>query len=397
MFNQKKSRNTYGIIGVVIIIVIVIGFWAIDYFALFQKTPEQSSATPQLSTETTPPVLYDLETVASNLFVPWSIVFTSESRMLVSERNGNIRIIENETLLQQPLGQFTVSQKSEEGLMGMAIDPEYATTRKIFACLASKTENGLYNSVVSFTDEKNSINDIETIINTIPAAQYHAGCRLLFLPDNTLLITTGDATNKNLAQDLNSLAGKTLRINRDGSFPTDNPFPNSPVWSYGHRNSQGLAFDKKNNIIWSSEHGPSIIDGPAGGDEINHIEKGKNYGWPIIHHTETKTGLESPILEFTPAIAPAGMLFYTGTTYPQFTNKLLVTALKGEGIYEITIDQKNPSVISGFIKNKEISVGRIRDIVQAPDGSIYFATSNQDGRGKKNNGDDKIIKLVPRQ
>ena len=397
MLNQKKSRVTYGISGVVIIIVIAIGFWAIQYFALFQKTPEQSSTTPQVSTEARPAVLYDLETVASNLFVPWSIVFTSKSRMLVSERNGNIRIIENGKLQEKPLAHFTVSQKSEEGLMGMAIDPDYATTRKIFACLASETENGLYSSVVSFTDKGNSITNIETIIDSIPAAQYHAGCRLLFLPDNTLLITTGDATNKNLAQDLNSLAGKTLRINRDGSFPMDNPFPNSPVWSYGHRNSQGLTFDEKNKIVWSTEHGPSIIDGPAGGDEINRIEKGKNYGWPMIHHKETKAGLESPLLEFTPAIAPSGILFYTGITYPQFTNKLLVTALKGEGIYEITIDEKNPSEISGFIKNKEISVGRIRDIVQAPDGSIYIATSNQDGRGKKNNGDDKIIKLVTRQ
>lgn len=395
MLDTKKSRITYGIAGLTIII--VIAFWAIQYFALFQKTPEKSGTTLQVSTETTSPVVYDLETIASNLFVPWSIVFTSESRMLVSERNGNIRIIENGKLQEKPLAQFTVSQKSEEGLMGMAVDPEYATTRKIFTCLASETEYGLYDSVISFTDEGNSISNIKTIINNIPAAQYHAGCRLLFLPDKTLLITTGDATNKNLAQDINSLAGKTLRINRDGGFPADNPFPNSPVWSYGHRNSQGLTLDEKNNIVWSSEHGPSIIDGPAGGDEINRIEKGKNYGWPIIHHTEKKSGLISPLLEFTPAIAPSGILFYTGTIYPQFTNKLLVTALKGEGIYEITINKKNPSEISGFEKNKEISVGRIRDIVQAPDGSIYFATSNQDGRGKKNNGDDKIIKLVPRQ
>jgi len=395
MLDTKKSRITYGIIG--LLIFIIIGYWAIQYFALFQKTPEHSSTTSQENIVTKTSVPYDLETVASNLFVPWSIVFTSETRMLVSERNGNIRIIENGNLQGQPLTQFRVSQKSEEGLMGMAIDPEYSTTRRIFACLASETENELNDSVVSFIDEGNSISNLETIVDNIPAAQYHAGCRLLFLPDNTLLITTGDATNKNLAQDLNSLAGKTLRINRDGSFPTDNPFPNSPVWSYGHRNSQGLAFDQKNNILWSSEHGPSIFDGPAGGDEINVIEKGKNYGWPIIHHSETKVGLESPLLEFTPAIAPAGMLFYTGTTFPQFTNKLLVAALKGEGIYEITLDEKDPSTVSGFLKNKEISVGRIRDIVQAPDGSIYIATSNQDGRGNKNNGDDKIIKLVPRQ
>lgn len=397
MFSVKTLQFKNIIWILIILISMIFIFWAINYFAFFKKTPEQSLMSTQESVEQTSPVLFDVVTVAENLFVPWSLVFTSESRILVSERNGDLRVIEEGVLREKALAHFNVSQKSEEGLMGLAIDPDYASNRKIFACLATENETGLHDSVISFTDNGDSIQNIQTIIDDIPAAQYHAGCRLMFLPDKTLLITTGDATKKDLAQDLQSLAGKILRVNRDGSFPADNPFPNSPILSYGHRNSQGLTLDLRNNILWSSEHGPSIIDGPAGGDEINLIEKGKNYGWPLIHHTQSKVGLVSPLLEFTPAIAPSGMLFYSGTMFPQFTNKLLVAALKGQGIFELTIDQTNPTKISRFEKIKDISVGRIREIVQAPDGSIYIATSNQDGRGKKRAGDDKVYKLVPRK
>jgi len=393
-----KTLHFKNIVWILIMLIslIFIG-WTINYFAFFKKIPEQSITSPQESIEQTSPVLFDVVTVAENLFVPWSLVFTSESRILVSERNGDLRVIEDGILREKALAHFNVSQKSEEGLMGLAIDPDYGSNHKIFACLATENEVGFHDSVISFTDNDDSIQNIQTIIDNIPAAQYHAGCRLMFLPDKTLLITTGDATKKDQAQDLQSLAGKILRINRDGSFPADNPFPNSPIWTYGHRNSQGLALDLRNNILWSSEHGPSIIDGPAGGDEINLIEKGKNYGWPLIHHTQSKPGLVSPLLEFTPAIAPSGMLFYSGTMFPQFTNKLLVAALKGQGIFELTIDQTNPTKISGFKKNKDIAVGRIREIIQAPDGLIYIATSNQDGRGKKRSGDDTIYKLTPKK
>jgi glucose/arabinose dehydrogenase len=393
----KLLKSTKYIWGFAILIIFIVGYWTINYFAIFKKIPEHSFPVANQVNKQSSPVLFDLEIVADNLFVPWSLVFTSENRILVSERNGDIRVIENGILKEKPLTHFSVSQKSEEGLMGMAIDPDYSTNHTIYACLAAENTTGLFDSVISFTDSGDSVSDVQTIISNIPAAQYHAGCRLMFLPDKTLLITSGDSTKKELAQNLDSLAGKILRINRDGSIPNDNPFQGSPVWSYGHRNSQGLALDTVNNNLWSSEHGPSIIDGPAGGDEINYIEKGKNYGWPLIHHTQSKEGLNSPVLEFTPAIAPSGILYYSGDMFPQFTNKLLVAALKGEGIFELSIDQKNPKTISGFEKNKDISVGRIREIAQSPDGSIYFATSNQDGRGKKRSNDDKIYKLVPRK
>lgn len=377
------------------IIIIIFALWAVQYLALFQKTPERAGEFTQIPPSDQPPVNYKIQEIASNLFVPWSIVFTGNNRFLVSERNGNIRVVENNSLVQTPLGKLDVSQSGEEGLMGLAADPDYTSTGRIFACLVAESDDALEGKVISFIDKDNKISEITTLIDKIPAAQYHAGCRLIFIPDKTLLITTGEATNKNLAQDTTSLGGKILRINRDGSIPSDNPFPNSPIWTYGHRNPQGLAYDTIHNILWETEHGPSIFDGPAGGDEINIITKGENYGWPIIHHKQKQNGLISPLLEFTPAVAPSGMLYYTGTVFPQFTNKLLFAALKGEGLYLLSTDRNNPKIIKAFEKLKDISVGRLREVIQAPDGTIYFTTSNRDARGTVRSNDDKIYQLVP--
>jgi glucose/arabinose dehydrogenase len=367
----------------------------VQYLALFQKTPERAGEFTQIPPSDQPPVNYKIQEIASNLFVPWSIVFTGNNRFLVSERNGNIRVVENNSIVQTPLGKLDVSQSGEEGLMGLAADPDYTSTGRIFACLVAESDDALEGKVISFIDKDNKISEITTLIDKIPAAQYHAGCRLIFIPDKTLLITTGEATNKNLAQDTTSLGGKILRINRDGSIPSDNPFPNSPIWTYGHRNPQGLAYDTIHNILWETEHGPSIFDGPAGGDEINIITKGENYGWPIIYHKQKQNGLISPLLEFTPAVAPSGMLYYTGTVFPQFTNKLLFAALKGEGLYLLSTDRNNPKIIKAFEKLKDISVGRLREVIQAPDGTIYFTTSNRDARGTVRSNDDKIYQLVP--
>ncbi len=373
--------------------------WASNYLALFrsqEKISNPESTARSLTPNQNSAVSYRVETVAENLYVPWSMVFTSPHRMLVSERNGSIRIIENDTLIEKPLTHFDeVATGGEEGLMGLALDPNYANNKSVFACLAYRSGDELRDKVVSFQDNGNSITSLKTVIDAIPSAVNHAGCRLLFLPDSTLLITTGDATNKKLPQDLNSLGGKILRINRDGSIPNDNPFPNSPIWSYGHRNPQGLAYDSINNILWETEHGPSVIDGPAGGDEINIISKGNNYGWPLIHHKQKQDGLISPLLEFTPAVAPGGMLFYNGALFPQFTGKLLFAALRGEAIFVLTLDPNNPQRITAFDKIPDIKKGRIRDIVQAPNGSIYFVSSNRDGRGKLQTNDDKIYRLVP--
>lgn len=338
---------------------------------------------------------YSFEIIADNLFVPWSLVFTNENRLLVSERNGYIKEVVNDQLNEKSLIHFEeVSQQSEEGLMGLALDPDYKTNQTLYACLAYQKDNGaLANKVISLLDNGSSIERSLVIIDNLPSARYHAGCRLMFLPDRTLLITVGDAAQRDLAQSMDSLAGKILRINKDGSVPEDNPFYPSPIYSLGHRNPQGLAYDGVNKIIWSSEHGPSVFDGPAGGDEINIIEPGNNYGWPLISHEKSKEGLISPLIQFTPATAPGSLLYYDHQAWPEFRGTLLYGALRGEALYRLVLNPKNPREIIWYETIPQVSFGRIREVVQSPGGAIYLTTSNRDGRGSLRANDDKIYRL----
>ncbi len=333
--------------------------------------------------------------VAENLYVPWSIVFTDSNRILVTERNGKLRVIENGKLLDKPLKIFEeVSSNGEEGLMGLALDPDYKNNRHIYLSYAYEKGNGLKVRVVRFTDGTDGLSDEKIILDNLPAERYHAGCRLRFGPDGKLYITTGDAGERELAQDVNSLYGKILRINSDGSIPEDNPFKGNPVWSYGHRNSQGIDWYPGTKIMYSTEHGPSGFDGPGGGDEVNIIVKGGNYGWPVVSHRESKEGMISPVLEFTPAIAPASGMFYKSDKIPQFKNNFFVGCLRGNTIMRVIIDKDDPTKILSHEKLEGINLGRIRDITEGPDGAIYFSTSNRDGRGSVRDGDDKIMKLT---
>lgn len=332
------------------------------------------------------------ETVAEGLVVPWSIAFTADNRMLLTERPGRVRAIVDGKLVEKPLYIFPeVSSKGEEGLMGLAIDPHYSENRYIYVSLAYGSP--LQVKVVRLKDDGEALVEPLTILDKIPAAQYHAGSRLKFGPDQALYVTTGDATDKNQAQNLESLAGKTLRLNADGSIPEDNPIEGSLVYSYGNRNAQGLAWDPYSGEMYETEHGPSVFDGPAGGDEINHIIPGSNYGWPKVSHEKKLEDAEEPLLLFTPAIAPGGMTFYTSDKIPQFTGKLFWTALKGEGIYVGTLDAEDPGDFDDYEKLDSIKYGRIRDIIEGPDGALYFLTSNRDGRGKPQPGDDKVMRI----
>ncbi len=336
-----------------------------------------------------------MEVVASGLSVPWSIIFTDTDRMLVSERSGAIRIIEKGVLIEKPLYLFDgVSSQSEEGLMGLAVDPAYSENTFIYACYAYEQQGALATRVVRLEDKGMSAENEQVIIDKIPAAQYHAGCRLAFGPDGLLYITTGDATDKTLAQDTQSLAGKILRIHSDGTIPQDNPFPQSPIYSLGHRNPQGIAWDMTSGILLSTEHGPSVFDGPAGGDEINRIIPGGNYGWPIVSHDKAKEGLISPVIQFTPALAPASALVYSGDVFPAWQGDLFFGALKGEGVYRVVFTTDSFDTVE-FVEKLPIEIGRVRDVVQGPDGAVYISTSNTDGRGKVTPGDDQIYRLIP--
>ena len=356
---------------------------------------ETATYTPLATKSSVENIDWKIEVVADNLYVPWSILFTSEKRMLVSERNGVIREVLNDILQSDPIYQFSdVAAFDEAGLMGLALDPGYQENNFIYACYTYQENDALFNRVVRLVDAPDQMVLDGIVIERIPSAHYHAGCRLRFAADETLYITTGDALQPESAQDPTSLAGKILRLNSDGSIPDDNPIQDSPVYSLGHRNPQGLDWDPRNGLLYATEHGPSGSDGLAGGDEINLIEAGGNYGWPLVSHEEHADGLISPLIVFTPAEAPASGMFYRGIVFPQYQNDFFFGALRGEGLMKVVISADDPRVIQN-VEKIITSVGRVREVVEGPDGFIYFSTSNRDGRGTVKLDDDKIYRLIP--
>lgn len=342
-------------------------------------------------------VSFKVETAVSGLQVPWSIAWSTDGRMFFTERPGRVRVVANGQLRPQPLISVSdVEPSGESGLMSLALHPQFADNHFIYLSYAYKAESQLVR-VVRYRETDTGLTDGKIIIENIPAAQFHAGCRLRFGPDGKLYITTGDATERPLAQKLDSLAGKTLRLNDDGTIPSDNPFVGQgnarpEIWTLGHRNAQGMDWQPGTNLMFQTEHGPSGFDGPGGGDEVNVVERGKNYGWPTIHHRETRDGLESPLLEYTPAVAPASGMFYRGNSFPQFKGNFFFGCLRGERIIRVVLDGRRVISQEALLQGK---YGRIRDVAEGPDGAIYFSTSNQDGRGKPAGDDDRIIRLVP--
>lgn len=340
---------------------------------------------------------FRVETVVSGLQVPWSIVWAPDGRMFFTERPGRVRVFEKGKLGAEPLFVVPdVEPTGESGLMSMALHPQFAANHFLYLAYAYKGA-GQQVKVVRYKETSTGLTEPKVIIEGVPAAQFHAGCRIRFGPDQKLYITTGDATERGLAQNLDSLAGKTLRLNDDGSIPSDNPFNGQKnvrpeIWSLGHRNAQGIDWQPGTNLMFQTEHGPSGFDGPGGGDEVNIVERGKNYGWPLIHHTQTRDGLEAPLLEYTPACAPGSALFYRGSAFPQFRNNFFFGCLRGERIIHVVLDGRRVVRQEDLLSGK---YGRIREVVEGPDGAIYFSTSNRDGRGSPAADDDRILRLTP--
>ena len=343
-------------------------------------------------------VRFKIEKVVGGLEVPWSIVWAPDGRMIFTERPGRVRVFEKGALNPKPL--FVVpdiEEKGESGLMSVALHPQFSSNHLIYLSYAY-TSGSVRVRVVRYREAPEGFVDRKVIIEDLPAAQFHAGCRIRFGPDGKLYVTTGDATQRELAQKLDSLAGKTLRLNDDGTVPQDNPFVGQEnarpdIWSLGHRNAQGMDWQPGSNLMFQTEHGPSGFDGPGGGDEVNIVERGKNYGWPIIHHTQTKEGLETPLLEYTPACAPASGTFYRGSTFPKFKGNFFFGCLRGERLIRVELDGRKVVSQEDLVKD----YGRIRDVAEGPDGNLYFSTSNRDGRGKPATDDDRIMRLVPAQ
>lgn len=395
MQKSKIKPKKLIILSVIGIITIILAIFLINYTAILQAPQIETGAKLEVdSNSISKSVDYKYNTVASNLYVPWSIVFPTKDSMYIAQRSGEILYYKNS----QPQANFykfsEISATNEEGLMGMVLDPDYPNSPYIYTSLAYEENNQMFVKVVRLTDINNKSTEPRILLDKIPAAKFHAGSRLRFGPDQKLYITTGDATKKEIAQDLNSLGGKILRMNKDGSIPEDNPFDNSYVYSYGHRNPQGIDFDPISGVLFSTEHGPSLFDGAAGGDEVNRILAGKDYGWPKVSHTESTPEAIDPLLVFTPATAPASGVFYAGDKYSNLKNAFLFGGLRGEGIFVIYLDESRQKVQS--YEKLNIAEGRIREIAVSPDGYIYFSTSNRDGRGNTNDKGDQIFKLEPK-
>ncbi|MCC6447053.1 MAG: PQQ-dependent sugar dehydrogenase [Armatimonadetes bacterium] len=327
-------------------------------------------------------------TVVSGLEVPWAIVFAPDGRMLFTERPGRVRVFEKGKLRPKPLAVLEdVESSGETGLMGLALHPKFSQNRWLYLSYAYG-RGGARVRVVRYQETGGGLTEMKIIIDNIPSARFHAGCRLRFGPDGKLYITTGDATDRNLAQRLDSLAGKTLRLNDDGSVPPDNPFADRQgarpeIWSYGHRNSQGLDWQPGTNLMFQTEHGPSGFDGPRGGDEVNIVERGKNYGWPAVHHRQERAGMVSPLLEYTPAVAPASGAFLGANFY--------FGCLRGESIIRVVLDGRRVVRQDRLFRGR---FGRIREVAAGPDGALYFSTSNLDGRGSPARNDDRICRVI---
>lgn len=348
------------------------------------------AASPQSNTR------FKIEKVAGGLEVPWSIVWAPDGRMIFTERPGRVRVIENGNLRPNPLFVVTdVEAAGESGLMSVALHPQFSSNRFLYLSYAY-SEGGVRVRVVRYRETPEGLVDRHVVIENLPAARFHAGCRIRFGPDGKLYITTGDAGRRELAQQLDSLAGKTLRLNDDGTVPQDNPFVGQQnarpeIWSIGHRNAQGLDFQPGTNLMFQTEHGPSGFDGGQGGDEVNIVEKGKNYGWPVIHHNEARAGMEGPLLEYTPACAPASGAFYRGSALANFKGNFFFGCLRGERLQRVVLDGRRVVSQEAVVNN----YGRIREVAEGPDGFLYFSTSNRDGRGDPAQDDDRIMRIVP--
>ncbi len=385
--------------------IILLGAW----IASASAEPIVGSAPQKVEDEFVPhPPGYRAVAWVQGLEVPWSLVFLPDGRALVSERPGRIRLIRDGVLQEEPYAVLAAVEGGkgligfilelavggEGGLMGLALHPDFPEEPYLYAMHTYRGPDGVKNRVIRLEDRGDHGRFDKVIIENIPGGLNHNGGRIAFGPDGMLYVTTGETFEAQLAADLNSLGGKILRLTPEGKVPEDNPFPDSPVYSFGHRNPQGLAWHPETGHLFASEHGPSGEFGLRAHDEINMIRPGGNYGWPNVVGAPGLKPYADPLVVWKEtAVPPAGMAFYDGD--------LFVAVLGRGALIRISLAQLGPGYRVERIERwfaqapHETRLGRIRDVVAAPDGRLYFLTSNRDGRGSPRPGDDKIYRLEP--
>ena len=321
-----------------------------------------------------------MEVVARRLETPWALAFASDGRLFVAERPGRIRLVAGGRLQRKPVAVLKVVERGESGLMGLALDPRFDDNGFLYVCYTADIGGGRgVNRVGRLTFRDGVAANEVVLLDRLPAAEMHDGCRLKFGPDGKLYFTIGDAGVPELAQRLESLAGKILRVNADGSVPADNPFAGSPVYSLGHRNPQGLAWDREGRLI-ASEHGPT------GRDKINLIRPGANYGWPRVRGKAGDARYVDPLIESgDDTWAPSGIAI--------LDDELFVAGLRSQQLLRMSLGRDLE--VTRTTSLLEQTYGRLRDVVVGPEGALYVTTSNRDRTTTDiDDDDDRILKVT---
>lgn len=337
--------------------------------------------------------------VVDSLEHPWGLDWLPDGTMIVTERPGRVRLIRDGQLEPTPVaGVPEVLAAGQGGLLDVSVHPDFAENQWVYFTYAAGDRGGNQTRVARARLADDTLSDWRVIfeVNRSKEGGQHFGSRITWLPDNTMLVSIGDGGNpplqlageliRNQAQQLESQLGKIVRLNDDGSVPADNPFvetsgANPAIWSYGHRNIQGLMYDPVSDRIWSTEHGA------RGGDELNLIQAGGNYGWPVVTYSReysggeitserSRPGMEDPLQVWTPAIAPSGLLVYQGEAFAQWQGDLFAGGLVSQDVRHIELDESG-----AVIQETPIAIGqRVRDVRQGPDGLIYILTDESNGQ-----------------
>lgn len=363
--------------------------------------PAVSATAQQTKAPAAPATQVKVEVVATGLEHAWGLQFLPDARLIVTERPGRVRIIARDGKLSAPLaGVPQVAAVGQGGLLDIRLAPDFVRSKLVYLAYSQPRDGRANGTTVARARlvgnaGEERLDDVEVIFRQEPsfASGLHFGARLAFAPDGKLFVTLGERFQMRYAQDLGRHWGKVVRLEPDGGVPADNPFvgvsgARPEIWSYGHRNAQSAAIHPSTGVLWLVEHGP------RGGDEVNIVKRGANYGWPVIgygidysgaklHETTEKDGMEQPVYYWVPSIAPSGMAFYTGSLFPGWRGNLLVGALAGQALHRLVLDGNRIVAEEILLRDRG---ERVRDVRQGPDGAVWLLTDAADGA---------VIRVVP--